>query len=837
MSNTRKVPKDDATLQLITSALKANFLFNGLDGKDFHKLALAMESVHVKAGDAIIVQHDKDARYFYVIAKGSVGYHIAFEGGEDAHKVGSASAGDSFGELALMYDAPRAASVIAETDCVLYRLVREVFETYVIDRAMGGNVAQFVASSPLFVDVSLNGITEIASCFKTVYVNADETIFERGDEGDAFYFVLEGTVDVLLSEEEQARRGFGMAPKVTLDSLSFFGERALISGDPRSATVVAQTRSTLLKMTAFDFSKLLPLFADNINDHAIHAAMRGSAESYNVSSESVEQIVDFAQPRTFKRNDKIVAGSRDQDSVYVILKGTVSVGSTSQGTFTLLAAPISPPGNDVHALVTSATLEALVLRREHYNNVVEPSRRSNTIRLLKRVPLLEQLRAEDFAKLSSCMIERKYALGDYIIREGDVGDSFYIVIDGKIKVTKKNPAKPNDPPSVIPTDNSGPGFFFGERALMTQEPRVANILADAPGMTTCFELSRADFERHLSDLHGVMERHYKELETKKAEHSITLGDLTVLSTLGTGQFGRVKLVEHKRIGKTYAMKCIGKKAISATKTELGHLRSEVNVMKACDSPFLLKLVKVMLDVHSFYMVLELCAGGELFSVLTASPGGRVPEKTALFYGSCVLMGLEHLHSLGAAYRDLKPENLMLDELGYIRIVDFGFAKFVRGKTYTLCGTPDYLAPEIINRVGHNRAVDVWAFGVLMYELVAGYSPFSSDDPSHGSEMYEKIIALKYSFPKQGFSKDLQDLIRKILVLKPENRLGMIKGGWETTRKHKFFAPMDFDKLRYKAVQAPYIPSIQDMRDTSNFDTYEEVEDPPPHSLPALEELL
>ena len=835
------IPKDEKTMDILINALKQNFLFNGLSEKELAKMALTMERVSVSAKKTIIVQDDTDTRFYYVIASGTVTYFIAYKGGA-SRDVGTATSGDSFGDLALMYDAPRAATVVAKTDCVLYRLDRVVFETCVIDRSIGSSVAQFIMGHPIFDGVSTLGVTEISSHFVSEYVDQGETLWREGDDPDGFYFIVDGKVRVKLPADDVARRRrtFEMGDSIVLESQEFFGERSLIVGGKRTSTVIAETRVTLLRMSVENFMRYLPMFSDNMNDFVIYHSLRGNSDSIEVTREQVAGIVDSFEFKTFDKGQKLcVSAKAPEDLVYVIRKGTITVGSTgqSQGPFTVFAAPLRGVKDEVtNAVVTSANLEVFVIKREKYLAVAEPGRRGKTLRLLKSVPLLNQLKPEEFETLSQCMVEEKFALGDYIIREGDIGSTFYIVIEGRIKITKSNPKKPNDPPSVIPADNTGAGFFFGERALLTNEPRAVNIVADWPGETICFVLSRDDFEKHLGDLREILEAHYRQLEAKKAENTITFEDLNVLCTLGTGQFGRVKLVEYKRIKKTYAMKCIGKQALSKSKTEIGHLQNEVNVMKVCDSPFLLRLVKTLIDSHSFYMILELCQGGELFSVLTAAENGRIPESHALFYGSCVLMGLEHLHQHGIVYRDLKPENLMLDEYGYIRIVDFGFAKFVKGKTYTLCGTPDYLAPEIITRKGHNRAVDVWAFGVLLYELVAGKSPFSVPNPSHGSQMYENILALKYSCPKL-FSKDLTDLVKKILVVKVESRLGMGKTGWNSIKQHKFFNTVNFERLQKKALPAPFRPTIGDAKDTSNFDAYDEADDPPPFELPALDDLV
>lgn len=152
--------------------------------------------------------------------------------------------------------------------------------------------------------------------------------------------------------------------------------------------------------------------------------------------------------------------------------------------------------------------------------------------------------------------------------------------------------------------------------------------------------------------------------------------------------------------------------------------NEKNVMIQCNHPFVLRLFTTFKDPKKLYMLLEFVQGGELFSVLHTAHSDGVKDPQAKFYGAVVILSLEHLHQRDIAYRDMKPENCLIDAQGYPRLVDFGFAKVIKGKSFTLCGTPEYLAPEIVLGRGHNKAVDYWAFGILLHEMSAGYSPFS-----------------------------------------------------------------------------------------------------------------
>lgn len=219
-------------------------------------------------------------------------------------------------------------------------------------------------------------------------------------------------------------------------------------------------------------------------------------------------------------------------------------------------------------------------------------------------------------------------------------------------------------------------------------------------------------------------------------------DVWSISGTGTGTFGRVRLVKHNASGEVYALKILKKSEILRLK-QVDHIKSEIEVLQQIQHPFIVNLMGHFQDTDKLYMVIEYVPGGELFSHLRRE--GRFNNDASRYYSSEIALAFQHLHLKNIVYRDLKPENLLICRDGHIKITDFGFAKQVVDRTWTLCGTPEYLAPEIIQSKGHGLSVDWWALGVLIFEMLAGYPPFYDENPFG---IYQKILGGKVRGPTQ-----------------------------------------------------------------------------------------
>lgn len=296
----------------------------------------------------------------------------------------------------------------------------------------------------------------------------------------------------------------------------------------------------------------------------------------------------------------------------------------------------------------------------------------------------------------------------------------------------------------------------------------------------------------------------------------SLGDFEILRTLGTGSFGRVHLVQSKHNQRFYAVKVL-KKAQVVKMKQVEHTNDERRMLSDVKHPFLITLWGTFQDWKNLYMVMDFVEGGELFSLLRKS--GRFPNPVAKFYAAEATLALEYLHSKNIIYRDLKPENLLLDRHGHLKITDFGFAKRVPDKTWTLCGTPDYLAPEVVSNKGYNKSVDWWSLGILIYEMLCGYTPFW--DSGSPMRIYENILRGKVKYPAY-INPDAQNLLERLITADLTKRLGNLFGGSQDVKNHPWFAEVTWDRLARKDIDAPYTPPVKaGAGDASQFDRYPE----------------
>eukprot|EP01091_Cochliopodium_minus_P015909 TRINITY_DN578_c0_g1_i1.p1 TRINITY_DN578_c0_g1~~TRINITY_DN578_c0_g1_i1.p1 ORF type:complete len:468 (-),score=183.20 TRINITY_DN578_c0_g1_i1:143-1546(-) len=299
-------------------------------------------------------------------------------------------------------------------------------------------------------------------------------------------------------------------------------------------------------------------------------------------------------------------------------------------------------------------------------------------------------------------------------------------------------------------------------------------------------------------------------EEPKTER-VGIEDFELLTVIGEGSFGKVLRVRKNNDGKIYAMKVLDKNMI-IQRNELEHTRSEKSILQQLDCPFLVKLHFTFQTSSKLYFILDYVNGGELFFHLQNQK--KFDAERVKFYCAEIVLGLKYLHEKGILYRDLKPENVLLTSDGHICMTDFGISKeglkAIDDRTATFCGTPEYLAPEVLEGIEYGKAVDWWSFGTLMYEMLTGLPPFYSQDVQ---VMYQKIMSAKLVIP-DNIPQSAAQLLKQLLERDPERRLQDPKD----IMSHPYFDTIDWKKLNSKEITPPYVPQVSSSDSIENIDT-------------------
>ncbi|XP_013146031.1 PREDICTED: cGMP-dependent protein kinase, isozyme 1-like [Papilio polytes] len=536
-----------------------------------------------------------------------------------------------------------------------------------------------------------------------------------------------------------------------------------------------------------------------------------------MDEERLNAVVEGMSPQEFPAGSLMIREGESGSHLYVsahgnfeVLKGGQVVKNFGPGeAFGELAILYKAKRFASIRCITEA--KVWTLERRVFQKIMVRSGRQeqeDNIRFLASVPLLRDIHPIELAKISDFLKREFFSTGTAVVRQGDRGDKFYIIRGGTVAVTKRDGDGGERRVGALRR-----GDYFGEQALLHEDRRLAT-------------LGNLDELKNVRHAVPRASQQKKNSEVKSEYEFVALKDLEIIGTLGVGGFGRVELVQYKpRPTLTFALKCL-KKVDMVQQQQQEHAYNEKNIMMTCNSPFVCRLYQTFKDNKFIYFLMEPVLGGDVWTILQKQR--YFPENIARFVAACVVEAFQYLHSKDIIYRDLKPENLMLDKNGYIKLVDFGFAKRLsqNSKTWTFAGTPEYVAPEIVLNKGHDRAVDCWALGVLIHELLVGKPPFRAAGGDH-MKTYTLIlrgidaVAFHPRVPKSA-----QLLVRKLCRAVPAERLGYLKNGIVDIKNHKWFLGFDWDGLREKKLKAPLIQPVSSDFDLSNFEKYPKDKLPP-----------
>mmetsp|Transcript_9230 Transcript_9230/g.17548 ORF Transcript_9230/g.17548 Transcript_9230/m.17548 type:complete len:888 (+) Transcript_9230:49-2712(+) len=780
-----KPDKTEASKRLIHEALKKHMIFNSLTEDNSQVMIAAMKLYRLNAGD-VIFEQGMPGSNFYIIAAGRVEILV------NRRKVNTLRAGDSFGELALLQNLPRSAT--ART--------LESSQLWVIDR-LAFNEALKIANSAAYSENKLfiEGVSMlqvltptqrdalISSLNTQKYGNGD-VIIKEGDIGELFYIIKEGIV-VCSHGGEEIRKLF---------KGDFFGEQALLYSCTRTATCTAVGTVKCLSITRAKLNKALGSSLQKIiYKNTMRIAFSKSQTLNKLTSEQKEKIIERMDVKSYKKNAIVIeSGTKMGRKLWIVVKGALSnEGSHSAfaglymsiGDHEILA---NEKGHFLVNIIAKDECDIAEIGRAEIERILGSDMQTATLSnsmvdILKKAEIFHGLSPDNLQRLSTHMTLHSFRDGQVIFEQGSKDTNFYVIKEGTVDIIKDG-AKVR---SITILD------YFGERSILSNEPRSATVVCR--GDVVCWLLSRDSFHSVISQ--KVIE--YLRSRIVLQDESVTLEQLAPVQVVGRGNFGTVCLVAHKQNGSMYALKSIPR--VKIVKFDImGSVQEEKNVLALLNHMFILRSIKPFEDQHRVYFLTEFVRGLDLFDALRRI--GLVSDEDAKFYTASILLILEHLHERSIVYRDLKPENILVDHTGYLKLVDFGTAKIISDRTYTILGTPHYMAPEVILGKGYNCLADFWTLGIILYEFICGMLPFG-DDLRNPYDIYEAVLSNQITYPRYVHRPfPSQPFIEQLLSKNPASRLG---GNIENLKNHKWFKGYDWDRLTSKEYPPPFVPEVPD----------------------------
>ena len=377
------------------------------------------------------------------------------------------------------------------------------------------------------------------------------------------------------------------------------------------------------------------------------------------------------------------------------------------------------------------------------------------------------------------------------LKQGLWHKRFMVLTGSELKFSKDEEQSKIEQSFVLPSSTAA------RRIETPNSFRFEIVIPDAPPILLLVE-TQQEMNRWLTAIRSVSSPMMK---------GLSMSDFKIISVLGRGFYGKVMLVQKNDTGELYAVKSVRKSRLAET-GKANIVLAERNIMMKTHHPFIVNLCFAFQTPTKFYLGLEYAPGGELFYHMDRL--GVIQIDDARLYIAEIGLALSHLHSIGIVYRDLKPENVLLDKLGHVKLTDFGLSKDLvgDGKTATFCGTSEYLAPEVVMQMPYSYPIDIWALGILCYEMILGATPFYDENKA---KLFSNIVSAQPYFPPQ-LDRRIADFISKLLCKNPEER-----PTFEDMKSHPFFEGFNWDKVMNREYRPNFIPPTKDPLSPTNFD--------------------
>jgi cGMP-dependent protein kinase len=778
--NPKKIDYD-----LIYDSIGKHFFMQTLNNQARNEIIVNMSLYKINAGTTLYNQGSV-GNFWYIVHEGSLEFYV------DDKLTKNIRVGDSFGEVALMNNVPRDGTVKAVTDCELWALKKEVFykiRDFLFALNFKENM-QFLKTIDLPLDEEMKTLMA-NNLIQNIYKEGN-TICKEGEPGSCMYIIKEGEVNCV-------KNGKIIRTLVKGDN---FGQKALLEGNRRTLDVVAKTDCILCSISVEFFKNQFGEdFKDQLYFSFLGIAFKKSSSFNSINANMLAKTFSNFSFKTFKKDEVIYEGGTDaQKKLCVILEGNIvdkKINKIEGKRYEVLFEDKFASGEEYiikHDLLadpdcTIAEADFEEIKKSLGGSIKAAKNASSQINTLSKINFFHNLTDDKKELIQKELKIEKFNNGKKILMQGGVGNKLYIIKEGRVDFFLNS--------KYIKSCYEGDDF--GSKSLIFSNTKNSTTVI-ANGSVICYTLSAEIFKKILDP--NLME--YFQNKFFLEDFSIELKDLDNIKELGRGNYGFVNLVRSKKNKHLYAIKALNLMQIKKENLQQS-VELEKNVLLKVDHPFIMKMVKYLKNDTHIFFIMEYIRGKELWDVMREI--GLCDKSQTQFYGASMLTSIDYLHKHHYIYRDLKPENIMINEKGYIKIIDFGTVKEIKDRTTTTVGTPQYMAPEMVNGTGYSFQVDMWAIAICMYELFCGKVPFGEDseDPM---EIYKAVSKEDLAFPSFVHDDLFMGLITKMLKKSPTNRLWK----FEQIKENPYFKDFDWEKLMSFSLKPPYIVKIDEKND-------------------------
>ena len=788
------------------SVFLQHFLFRDKSANIINSLLDKIELKHIESGKYLFKEGDKPDN-FYIVKEG------AFELFKESKPNDKKPLGpfDTFGELALIESKKRTQSVKCVESGILYFLEGKIFKEMVnkVSQKELKERLSFISLIPLFASMEPIHLNTLALSMNKFDFAIGDNIINEGDIGDSLYIILEGEVNCV--KEQKVQR--------ILKQKDFFGEYAVLFDIPRTMSIYAKT-----KVSCYHISKSVlenNLGADYRNvilKSIIKEAFKRSAVLNIFENDTyINMLFQVSQIKEYENESVVITPNKDgSDNDYSGMKLIIIIAGNFYTVENKNVQVIAKRGQlfGEQFLKTKTSLKTSVLAQgkcrvvEFYcRNLIDilgvttlkPQKYFSffsQLNYMKKTELFRNTSDSLIIKICLLMSKEKFSPKSIIMNEGEMGDKFYLIKNGKVIVKKHNKL----------VREMEQGSCFGEMALLVNEPRSATI--EASTNVTTYVLTKQSF---IDTLDKNMLTYLKKKVALQDTFDSHLEDFFFCKNLGQGKFGSVSLVHN---GKNYyALKAVSRIAAEKQKILIKYFLEERRVLIKLDHPFIMKLVRTFKNEENVFFLTEFINGRGLGKYLESKPQNSFLNKyETQFYVAFLLIILDYINSKQVIHRDLKPDNIMIDSNGYLKIIDFGTAIAIKNFTSTITGTPHYIGPEVLMGKGYSYSCDYWSVGVITHELFYNYYPFGNNagDPM---EVYRDVLKRELTLPSKG-DPVVNSFIKCLLRKKVNERLC----NFDKAKKHPFYKDFHWGDLIDFRLVPPYIPKNVFNQEVSSFKT-------------------